>query len=79
MPTAMLKRTVKRLAALAPNGGGCWACANRPHVCLREGQEIPTCPVCNSPLPAVRLIRDEDFYHNADRLREIGEEVPDGD
>ena len=33
-------------------------------------QEAPSCPACGRRLPAVKLIRDPDFYHNADRLRQ---------
>jgi hypothetical protein len=72
MRTAMLKRTVKRLADLAGSSGPCPFCAGREPVLLRGEQEVPACPVCGRGLPAVRLIHDSNFYGNADRLRQVG-------
>jgi hypothetical protein len=39
---------------------------------VREGQEIPTCDFCGRPVPAIRVIHDENFYGNAAQLRRCG-------
>ena len=73
MRTLTLKRMVRRLEDLAGGSGPCPYCAGRPYVTVREGQEIPTCPVCNRALPTVRVIRDSNFYGNAHRLQQIAD------
>jgi hypothetical protein len=73
MRTLSLKRTVSRLTALTGGTGACPACSGRQPVAVREGQEIPTCPVCNRALPTVRVIRDSNFYGNAHRLQQIAD------
>jgi hypothetical protein len=78
MRTLSLKRTVSRLAALAGGTGPCRACAGRPYVVLRGEQEAPTCDVCGRGLPAIRIVRDANFYGNADRLRSMAEESDNG-
>jgi hypothetical protein len=72
MRTSTLKRTVKRLAARAGSAASCPACARRPPVTLREGQEALTCALCGRGLPVVLLRRDPNFYGNAERLRREG-------
>jgi hypothetical protein len=73
MRTLTLKRTVSRLAALAGGSGPCPACSGQKHIVLRGDQPVPTCPVCGRDLPAVRIVRDPNFYGNADRLRQIAD------
>jgi hypothetical protein len=73
MRTLSLTRRMKRLEGLAGGAGPCPYCP-RSYVVLREGQEIPTCPVCNRGVPALLVIRDPNFYGNADRLRQCGAE-----
>jgi hypothetical protein len=71
MRTLTLKRMVRRLEDLAGGAGPCPHCAGRPHVILRDEQPVPTCDFCGRDLPAVRVIRDPNFYGNADRLRQV--------
>jgi hypothetical protein len=68
-----LTRTMKRLLDKAGGMGPCPACSGRPHVTVREGQEIPTCPVCNRALPVLLVVRDDNFYGNAEKLRQIAD------
>jgi hypothetical protein len=68
----VLGRRLSRLQIFS--GGPCLACAGRPYVTLREGQEHPTCAVCKRPLPAVRIVKIDDFYGNAARLAALAEE-----
>jgi hypothetical protein len=64
----------RRLARLEMfSDGPCRFCAGRPHVTIRGDQPVPTCDVCGRDLPAVRIVRDPDFYHNADRLRQVAD------
>jgi hypothetical protein len=68
MRIGMLRRAVDRLAVLSGSNGPCPICAGAEPIPLRDGQEAPTCEFCGRELPAVKLIRDHDFYRNADRL-----------
>jgi hypothetical protein len=73
MRTVTLSRTVRHLAALAGSAGRpCPACTGRRRVVVREGQEIPACDFCGRPVPAIRVIHDENFFGNAERLRQLG-------
>jgi hypothetical protein len=72
MTVAALSRMVKRMADRVGSTGRCPACAGHPYIRLDEGEEIPTCRVCNRALPVVRVIRDSNFYGNIDRLRQVG-------
>jgi hypothetical protein len=65
---------MKRLLDKAGGAGPCSFCAGRRRVVIREGQEIPTCPVCNRAVPVVLVVRDDNFYGNAERLRQLGED-----
>jgi hypothetical protein len=45
------------------NGNRCPFCAGQKPIMLRGAeQEAPSCPACGRRLPAVKLIRDSDFY-----------------
>jgi hypothetical protein len=73
MRTLTLKRMVQRLEDLAGSSGRCPYCSAQKHIILRDEAPVPTCPVCGRDLPAIRIIRDENFYGNAERLRRIAE------
>jgi hypothetical protein len=52
------------------NGDRCAFCAGQKPIMIRGAeQEAPSCRACGRRLPAVRLIRDPDFYHKAFRLQ----------
>jgi hypothetical protein len=58
-----------RLRRLEPfSSGPCLACSGRPYLSIRGTQQVPVCEVCGQTLPAVRLIRDRNFFRNAHRL-----------
>jgi hypothetical protein len=73
MRTLALKRTVKRLAALAGSSGPCPACADwlRPVLLRGDAPEPPCCPACGRRPFVVRLIYDPDFFGNRRRLDEV--------
>jgi hypothetical protein len=51
------------------NGNRCPFCSGQKPTMLRGAeQEAPSCPACGRRLPAVKLIRDSNFFGNADRL-----------
>jgi hypothetical protein len=64
--------TVNMLPATG-DPGPCPHCGGQP-VVIREGQgqAAPTCPVCGRDLPSIRIIRDSNFYGNAELLRQRG-------
>jgi hypothetical protein len=64
-----LSQRLRRLESAS--GGACPNCSGQAAVLLRDEQEAPTCEVCQQPLPAVRLIRDPNFYGNRRRLDEV--------
>ena len=68
----MLRRTVRRMADQL-DSGGCPCCAAAPYVSLREGQEAPTCKACGRELPAVRIVKCENFYGNKARMDALKE------
>jgi hypothetical protein len=70
-----LSRRLQQLERFS--GGACSYCSGREPILLRGAeQEAPACEVCGQRLPAVRLLRDPDFYRNADRLRQGGADTP---
>jgi hypothetical protein len=73
MRTLTLTRTMKRLEGLAGGAGPCPYCAGRSHVILRGDQPVPTCDFCGRDLPAIRVVRDDNFYGNGDRVRLIAD------
>jgi hypothetical protein len=74
MRTLILKRMVRRLEGLADSTGPCPYCAGRAPILLRGEQAAPVCSVCGRGFPAVKLVRDSNFFGNALRLRQGGAE-----
>jgi hypothetical protein len=68
-----LANRLRRLESMTGNTGPCRACAGKC-VTLRGAQPAPKCAVCGRELFAIRIVRDPDFFHNADRLRQVGGE-----
>jgi hypothetical protein len=64
-----LSRRLSRLEEAS--AGSCPSCAGRPYITLRDDQPVPYCEVCRQPLPAVRIVRDPNFYGNRQRLDEV--------
>ena len=64
----------QRLAALERHfavRASCSHCRDWPEPLLLRGtQEPPRCPICGRQPMAVRIVRDDNFYRNADRLKE---------
>jgi hypothetical protein len=49
------------------NGNRCPFCSEQKPIKFRGAeQEVPNCPACGRRLPAVKLIRDGNFFGNAD-------------
>jgi hypothetical protein len=62
-----LSGRVRRMEQASSND--CPVCADRPPIMLRgTEQTVEPCPACGRVPMVVRLIRDRDFYRNADRL-----------
>jgi hypothetical protein len=70
MRLAQVSRRLGRLETITDSG--CPACAGRQPVTVREGQEIPTCPICNNPVPVVLVVHDFNFFGNIAKLRQCG-------
>ena len=76
MRLTLVSRRLRRLEMFSD--GPCRFCAGRSHVVLRGEQPVPTCDVCGRDLPAVRVVRDPNFYGYAERLKSIAEESDNG-
>jgi hypothetical protein len=72
-----LVNRLRRLEVLAGGTGPCPCCTGRAPALLRGEQEVPACETCGQALPAVRLVKVDNFYLNRQRLDalERGEEA----
>jgi hypothetical protein len=68
-----LANRLRRLEMVAGSTGPCPVCPDslRPVHLRDDAPEPPSCPVCGRRPFVVRLVRDEDFYNNRQRLEEV--------